>query len=375
MDANINQDDEKLKFFQASSPVDNNGLAGQLESRMQQMAMKYQPGAIEFEGYFIGDRDEVLTHFVLPNYVMGVNLDREDKIKLDEVTDISSRTNTFLAVRRDTGELGIQVIASKEGAPQDKAQFFSFGLLVLNQQLSHFLPDQMVRNVFPGVERGQISNTMLADAVKRDRNVLSHTYFEDDRPDFTVDYLPTSLFVDMFGAKRSLHPTNKFMVDVLLRNKFDGGGTFGLSHIHYGYTPREIEQSRRLKELRRFDESFVRLITPEDAVQIISSELNIRVLSKGRLDNTGIGLLGVTALDPVNFNIIGSSYFDFLELSKDENEQDFAKFGRLAILAKNSSDTAVSIDFFSFVREYSPPSLPDYVVSINEDIASSPVSF
>lgn len=344
-------------------------LTDQLNRRMQQMAMRF-PKPIEFEGYLIGDRSDALTHFILPRYLVGVDLQRKEKIKLEQVTNITSETSAMLAIREDNGGFGLQVIASQEGAPQDGSQFFSFDQLVLDQPLSYFLSDQMLRDLFPGLERVQITNEMLIKAVKDDTQRIFHTYFEGKVPDFTVQMLPVSLNIDMFGARRSLHPTNKFQLNVLRKNRFDQGRTYGLSHIHYGYTPQEIDRDPIFAALSKDDEKFVRLISPEDADQLVSSVSTINILSRGEFDNTGIGIVGVTALDPQNFRIIGSSFFDLKKLS--QNEDDYYKFGDLATLANNSTDVGVIKEFFQLVGAYSPPYLPEKVVSIKEDSASSP---
>ena len=360
--------------FQSTRPMnflkDNNAqMTRELERRMQKMAMSFQPGTIEFEGYFIGDNDDTFTHFIMPKYVVGVNLERHEKIQLEQVADPLSTTNTMLAVRRDNNTFGLQITASKEGFPQDTSQFISANQLVLNQPIANFIPDRMMREVFPGMDRSQITNAILAKAVRENKRVVSHTYFQNGDPEFTADYLPMSLKVDMFGARGSLHPTNKFALDSLAQNKFDGGGTFGLSHIHYGHTPKETSQDPVLKALSKFDERFSRLITPIDAVLLINSQPTIKEMSKGRLDNTGLGLIGVTSLDPVSYEVIGSSYFDLLELSEDKNAQDFEIFNKLALVANNSSDIGTLKEYFEFVAQYSPPRLPDYVTSIKEATA------
>lgn len=344
-------------------------LTSQLDARLQEAARKFS-GNIEIAGYLIGDNPSSLTHFVLPRNVIGLDVDARDKIKLKELTDPRGQTSAMIGVDRMTGELGIQVIASKDGAAQDKSQFFPLSQLILNKPLARYFSDQMMEQRYSGLSWDDITNEMLLASINADKEAFSHTYFDNGAPIKAVDFIGPSLDVDMFGGKRSLHPMKAFSLDTLAENKAGKGTIFGMSHTHFGYTEQEIDKSRRLSELSKFDETFMKYISAEDAQQMLSSRAHIFRISNRQFDMSN-SLLGVTALDPVTKEIIGSSYFSPLTFSSASKEQDLKALKELALEVNATGDIGVEKEYFSFVAEHSSAELPSFVASITEGMPSS----
>ena len=339
-------------------------LASQLDLRMQELAKTF-PGNIEFSGYFVGDNLNTLTNFILPRNVIGLDVDWEDKIKLKELTDPLGLTSIMIGVDRMTGELGIQVVASKDGAAQDKSQFFPLSQLILNKPLASYFSDQMMEQRFPELSRDDITNELLLAYFEADKEAFTHTYFDNGTPYKTVNFVSPPLEADMFGGKRSLHPMNAFTLDALAGNKAGNGKIFGISHIHFGHTEQEIEKSRRLRELYKFDEKFMQYLSAEDYLQMLEGRANLLRISKGQCDMS-MKLLGVTALDPVTKEIVGRSYYSPLTLLPDSKAETLKKLEELAIRTNTAGDVGAEIEFFSLLRSKSPPKFPSFVASITE---------
>ena len=251
-------------------------------SRALQEKVKAFPKPIEIAGYLIGVNNDKLTHIVLPTNVIGIDIRQSGvhKRSLEELTDIFSKTTTMLAVKKGTNELGLQIIAAKPNVPEDRSQFFQANQLILDRHLSYLLSETAMTQLFPGLTRDQITDEHLVAAVRNSSDKRQHTYFKNGDSVLDVEYLPVSLGVDMFGSERALHPINEFILSGLSRNKFEGGGAYGLLHTHYTYTPEEVSRDTHLQELTKIDRNFVELITPYDANQLMRSRATIKNLRK-----------------------------------------------------------------------------------------------
>ncbi|MCK4858735.1 MAG: hypothetical protein KAT58_12245, partial [candidate division Zixibacteria bacterium] len=355
--------------------------SGDIEKALIQTVKRF-PSQIELAMYLTGDNNSQINKAIAPELIIGVagkGGEMQTRRELENLTDLLGKTRTMIGVAKGTQELGIQVVAARDEFRQDKNQFIPISELSLDRPLAYYLSENSRQELFQGKTAENITNDEIRDRIVKSQELkkASHTYFNSiDGTQREVEFLADfPLQVDMFSSARSLHPMKNYILTALspTNNKFQGGQYFGLSHVHYGYTDQEIEQSPHLVQARKVDERFVELITPFDAKQLMSSRSNFNLMSKGQL-NTRMAFVGVTALDPANYELIGSTYFDGVELSK--NDADFRLFNAIAPRVEATQDPGVIREYWQLTRKYSPSKLPPYVASspVSSEGSSSPIT-
>ena len=137
-----------------------------------------------------------------------------------------------------------------------------------------------------------------------------------------------------------------------------------MDHIHYAYTQDEInrmspQERKRYEMFSKLDPNFYEIITPHDAGLITGYKSLTESISDGKYSNR-LAVLGVTSLDPVTMDIIGTTKFYARKLS---NTPDDAKdFKYLYKVVEQTSDETEIKDYTQLVREYSK-GMPDFEYS------------
>ncbi len=337
--------------------------SGMVEQILVQLAKKF-PHPLEILVYLIGDCEEKINKVVVPEHIIGVKVTGNDNSeRLENYFDPFGETKTMPGVRKDTEELGLQIVSYREGMTRDNCLFLPLSELVLDRPLARYLPKSSLRSLFPQKAISKISNKELRDLVLKSQNLkkYSHVYF--DEKCLEVEFLPDlPLYVDSFSSKGSLIPMSGYIFTSLFptNNKFMKGTSHGMSHIHYSFTDEQKEKDLLVRECSKFDEHFVELISPGDAVGIITRSTFLKSLSNGAIDSSVI-FEGVTTIDPITMDLVGSTYFDVSAIN--ENNEDMEEFHKLALASGFVTDFAWLRDFFHLVRKYSSPQLPKYVDS------------
>ena len=348
--------------------------SGDVEKALIAMAKRY-PAQLEIGAFIIGDNPNRLNLAVLPHLMLGVGGKEghlQTRRKLEHLIRLKNRVVLRPGVEKNIEnglmELGIQVTVSNDEYDDMKAQFIPMSELILDRPLVQYLSLSSIETLFPGISMESTDDGELKNLIIKENGFtkLPQLYFNGaDVPQKIVTYLQDhALNIDMLSAGRSLHPTLEFLLHILdpVNNQFKGGEYYGFSHIHYNWTEKRIAQETALQNLRKIDPRWVELITPGDAIQIISN-----VALQGRLSQKEliprVTFVGVTALELFDNSLIGTRYFDFINLSRNENSGDYDDFIDLTLKIKSHTSYDYLKQFYYLARKYSSPELPPYVTS------------
>lgn len=322
------------------------------------------PIPIEIQLFLTGNNDDEINQVVVPEHIVGI-LNRanpqylsknfSDFFKFSEITQI------MLGVIKEKKVIGLQISSSSEQYFHHNCQFIPFSDLCLDKPLISYLSNSTVRQLFPGKAISQIKNEELFDRIlnSRDLNKYSQRYLNGGT-NYIECLLDCTLRVDVFSSPEFVFTMNEYVINTLLssNNQFMNGKLCGMSHIHYKLTDEQLKRDPYLNESYKVDEHFFEFISPNDAYLILISNDYYRVISKGLLD-THLCFMGVSVLDPISRELVGSTYFDALELL--ENDADFEDFKRLTLMSINLSDYSILKDYYQLIRKYSSTSFPKYV--------------
>lgn len=340
--------------------------SGMVEQVLVQLA-KHFSYPIELQVYLTGSSKNRINQVVVPEFIIGLGNRGEEEYSLkdmDYLGEFDGETKTMLAVLQETNELGIQVVAYAEKFNRDKNLFVPLSELVLDRPLVNYLPEDSIQELFPEKDVSEITYDHLSNLILTSNSLrkCTHSYFNKtiETVTFLIDY---PLYVDLFTTIGSLKVMKGYLLNSLIpvNNKFMGGKSHGMAHIHYGYSEEQYGKNTFLQECHKIDEHFNELISPGDAVGLISRNHYLKLLSKGLVDSYE-WFIGVTTLDPVNKDLIGSTYFHTAEIYM--NKKDAEEFERLAIMSSQITDYSWMRDYYQIVRQYSSSKLPDYVDSI-----------
>ncbi|MEJ2154349.1 MAG: hypothetical protein P8X96_03365 [Desulfobacteraceae bacterium] len=319
---------------------------------------------LEVFGYWVGLKNDRLTHLILPEFLMGIT--RDHRGAMAYATNTRCRSLVMFAIQADCGDMGVMVNACPGVGGGLFAEgnwiFIPFELLVLNRPMAAYLTDDARSNHFPSQPTDQIYPMDIAETI-RSSPWKKQTHLLDDRDEWTTyDYLPSlDVRIDAFVSSGSIYPMNPFILKALGMNRFANrrNGTdefcYGRVHVHYAYRLREILGDALIKALHKMDRRFYELMTPVDAVSMLDSARAVRDISKQRMAMTQ-QIEAIVALDPKSLKVVGRSFFDLKALESPAERNSFRDRAEKAL---HSRDIEAHINWFAYIRGLStqaPPS-------------------